>query len=367
MVAVAAATALAAAFATTAAVFSSLDANPMLCLYAATLTDAKLDRAWSGKNVIVVGASSGIGAELASQLAAHGANLVLTGRDEGRLKGVAERCRGEAAAGSVTPLRLDGTAQGGALDLSVDGAIAALEGDGGVDVLILNAGQGQLLPAVMTPEATTREMMEVNFHCPVRIASRVIQKCQWGKAVDGSTVKGGHVVVTSSVLAKIPGPLSSSYVAAKHAVQGYFGTLRSENPWLRVDLPCPGPIDTPFGTRSRTDAKHKAEGASASANENRPPPEEDLSSKAKMSAGRCARLILAGMTGPQALFYETLIMRQPTLGFAYLTQLLPSVANVILRKVGPLRQRVWEAGLDLYDPASFRNVARIERERQESK
>ena len=74
MVAVAAATALAAAFATTAAVFSSLDANPMLCLYAATLTDAKLDRAWSGKNVIVVGASSGIGAELASQLAAHGAN-----------------------------------------------------------------------------------------------------------------------------------------------------------------------------------------------------------------------------------------------------------------------------------------------------
>ena len=113
MVAVAAATALAAAFATTAAVFSSLDANPMLCLYAATLTDAKLDRAWSGKNVIVVGASSGIGAELASQLAAHGANLVLTGRDEGRLKGVAERCRGRRRREVSPPLGWTGRRRAG--------------------------------------------------------------------------------------------------------------------------------------------------------------------------------------------------------------------------------------------------------------
>ena len=372
---IAAATALTLTTLLTALLSTIIDANPSLYVYSTLLlTDRQLHRAWHARNVLLVGGSSGIGAELAALLSGHGANVIVTGRDRRRLHDVVERCKMTANAASIgkqqlekqqppqiiQALPLDLTAPDRVLVRAVDAAAAAFPG-GNIDVLILNAGQGQLLPALQTSHEITRDLMEINFHGPVRLCRWVLERNGWSER------RRGHIVVTSSVLGKMPGPLSSSYVAAKHAVQGYFGTLRSENDWLRVDLPMPGPIDTPFGARSKSkDASNKNRGglwrrkkrAALSDGKISNNISEAGSYKSKMPAKRCAELILASMTGPKNLFFETLIMRQPTLGFAYLAQHLPTVANLAVGKMGPLRQLVWEAGLPLYDSASFRRVAK---------
>lgn len=372
--AIAAATALTLTTILTALLSTIIDANPSLYVYSTLLlTDRKLHQAWHMRNVLLVGGSSGIGAELAELLSGHGANVIVTGRDRRRLHSVVERCRSNSNASShphqqvIQPLPLDLTAPDRVLTRAIDAAAAALPG-GTIDVLVLNAGQGQLLPALQTKDEITRDIMEVNFHGPVRLCRLVLERNGWPER------RRGHVVVTSSVLGKIPGPLSSSYAAAKHAVQGYFGTLRSENDWLRVDLPMPGPIDTPFGARSKsTDANNnnnkgglwrrnkKAKQSDDKISNNR---SEAGSYKSKMPARRCAELILASMTGPKDLFFETLIMRQPTLGFAYLAQHLPALANIAVGKMGPLRQLVWEAGLPLYDSASFRKVVKMQQKNE---
>ena len=354
-----AATALTLTTILTAILSTIIDANPSLYVYSnLLLSDWKLRRTWSEKNVLLVGGSSGIGAELAELLALHGANVVITGRDRQRLNKVVEASRRRATTGSeqaqiIQPLPLDLTAPDRVLNRAIDAASAALPG-GNIDVLILNAGQGQLLPALQTKHEITRDLMEVNFHGPVRFCKLVIMRNRWLER------KQGHVVVTSSILGKMPGPLSSSYAAAKHAVQGYFGTLRSENEWLRVDLPCPGPIDTPFGRRSLADTSNRGglwrRNKAVAKNSNI---SEEGSYKSKMPARRCAELILASMTGPKSLFFETVITRQPALGFSYLAQHLPTLANLALGKMGVLRQLVWEAGLPLYDSASFRKVAKM--------
>ena len=357
---IAAATALTLTTILTAILSTIIDANPSLYVYSnLLLSERKLRRTWSGSNVLLVGGSSGIGAELAELLALYGANVVITGRDRQRLNKVVEASRRRATIGTeqaqiIQPLPLDLTAPDRVLNRAIDAASAALPG-GNIDVLILNAGQGQLLPALQTKHEITRDLMEVNFHGPVRFCKLVIMRNRWLER------KQGHVVVTSSILGKMPGPLSSSYAAAKHAVQGYFGTLRSENDWLRVDLPCPGPIDTPFGKRSRSAGSSTKGGLwrrnkTAAKNSN---VSEEGSYKSKMPARRCAELILASMTGPKSIFFETVITRQPTLGFSYLAQHLPTLANLALGKMGVLRQLVWEAGLPLYDSASFRKVAKI--------
>jgi NAD(P)-dependent dehydrogenase (short-subunit alcohol dehydrogenase family) len=60
-----------------------------------------------------------------------------------------------------------------------------------------------------------------------------------------STTTAPHLVITSSIVEK-PVPLSAAYAASKFAIQGYFSSLACERPDLRIDLLCPGPVDTEF-------------------------------------------------------------------------------------------------------------------------
>ena len=84
------------------------------------------------RNVLLVGGSSGIGAELAELvelselLAMYGANVVVTGRDRQRLNAVVERCRIAQPTQIIQPLPLDLTAPDRALNRAIDTASAAL-------------------------------------------------------------------------------------------------------------------------------------------------------------------------------------------------------------------------------------------------
>jgi len=350
------------------------DANLTLFLFEKILTnERKLIKTFQGKKIWITGASSGIGAELAKQLHGYGANLILSARRGEDVKRIVERCRdvdsnsisgsseSHIASSSICIVPFDMTGDDETLSKAVDESMKSL---GGIDILILNAGMGQLRPALDEDGvSTTRDLMELNFMGPVRLAMQVIKQGRWGK-YDGKHSERrvdqldsvmdkklrGHIVVTSSIAAKLPLPLGSSYAASKHAVQGYFTSLRSEyGEWLRVDLPCPGPIATAFHNRLNSSPRSPEEDD----------PEED-EGEAKMSAERCAQLIISSMAGPSSLMKETWIAKQPTLGFMYLNQYIPGACNSLLGIIGPLRVKAWKAGLPLYKISSWIKATKMD-------
>ncbi len=207
---------------------------------------------FEGKRVWITGASSGIGEALAYAFAAEGARLVLSSRRREVLEQVRSRCvRPEAHL--ILPM-----------DVCSAGSIAAavqvvLSLEGGIDVLVNNAGVSQRSLALQAEEAVERSIMELDFFAPVALSKAVLPSM---------LARGrGHVVVVSSVMGYVGTPGRSSYAAAKHALHGYFDSLRAElwRSGVRVTLVCPGYVRTevsvnalgPRGERHAvTDATH---------------------------------------------------------------------------------------------------------------
>lgn len=183
------------------------------------------------KRVWITGASSGIGEALAREFHRAGAKLILSARREDELKRVQAECGGEASA-SILPLDVTATAE------LVQKAQVALQVFGGIDILVNNAGVTQRSLVKDTELDVYRRLMEVNFFGAVALT----------KAVLPSMIehKSGHIVVISSLVGKFGTPLRSGYAAAKHALHGFFDSLRAEvgKDGIRVTLVCPGYIRT---------------------------------------------------------------------------------------------------------------------------
>jgi len=339
------------------------DANPTLYIFDKfCASNKRLHNIFSGKRIWITGASSGIGAELARQLHSHGAKIIISGRREEELRIAQTNCqkwsgtdKNDAtinSTGDVSVLPFDITDSDERLSAVVSSALKVY---GGLDVLILNAGAGQLSPAVDDSFTTTRALMEVNFMGPVRLAMEVIKQEGWKKETTPNSK--GHIVVTSSVASKMALPLGTSYAASKHAVHGYFSSLRSEcAEWLRIDLPCPGPIATSFQSNVLNEPIASSSTPSSEVDE------DDNASEVQMPVDRCAKLIISGMLGPASLMQETWISRQPTLFFLFLNQYFPKLSNFILGKIGPLRLKAFRAGLPLYKISSWVQAAKMEKE-----
>ncbi|HEY9103657.1 SDR family oxidoreductase [Chitinimonas sp.] len=189
--------------------------------------------AFAGKTVWLTGASSGIGEALAYALAAQGARLVLSARRTAELERVRLAC---ASPEQHLVLTLDVTDEAALPD-----AVARAEAwSGGLDCLILNAGVAQRGEARDTALAVDRALLAVNYYAPVALSKLVLP---------GMLARGhGRLVVISSVMGKVGMPRRSGYAAAKHALHGYFDSLRAEL-WpsaIGVTLVCPGFIQTPL-------------------------------------------------------------------------------------------------------------------------
>lgn len=157
-------------------------------------------------NVWITGASSGIGEALARAWAAQGAQVILSGRREAELASIAAELPGSR----VLPFE--------ATDYdAVERAAAAA---GHVDILVNNAGQSQRSLAVNTGFGVYRSIMEVNFFAPLRLTQLVLPQM----VARGS----GHIMAISSAAGKLGSPLRTGYCAAKHAVVGYYDSLRGE-------------------------------------------------------------------------------------------------------------------------------------------
>ncbi len=181
--------------------------------------------------VWITGASSGIGEALAYELSRRGARLVLSSRREDALDEVRRRCpRSEEHVVETLDL-----AEPGTLRAAADAVQSEV---GPVDVLVNNGGISQRGTAAETEMDVVRRIMEVNFFGAVQLT----------KAVLPSMIerRQGHVAVVSSVVGKFGTPLRSTYAASKHALHGWFDSLRAEvhDDGIGVTLACPGFVQT---------------------------------------------------------------------------------------------------------------------------
>jgi len=195
----------------------------------------------TGKVVWITGASSGIGEALAHACWEEGAHLILSSRRQAALLRVQ----------TVLPAANDRQAMILPMDMSrvddlptaVDQALAHF---GRVDILVNHAGISQRSMAAETPLDIDRRIMEVNFFGPVALTKAILPTMV--------AAGGGRIVVVSSISGKFGYHLRSAYAASKHALHGFFESLRLEmyDRGLRVTLVCPGRIRTDISLHALT-------------------------------------------------------------------------------------------------------------------
>ncbi len=183
------------------------------------------------KVVWITGASSGIGEALALELAADGARLIVSARRRELLDALAARCSDPSVV-SVLPMDVAETERAGE---HVKDAVSRF---GRVDVMVHNAGIGQRSLIVATPLEVDRRIMEVNYFGVVALTRALLPEMM----LKG----GGQFVVISSLAGYVGTPYRSTYSASKHALHGFFESLRGEHAKDSIDVTmvCPGFVRT---------------------------------------------------------------------------------------------------------------------------
>ena len=216
----------------------------------------------------ITGASSGIGAAFARQLAKQGALLILSGRNLNALEEVASACGPDRCL--VLPFETTDYAALPAL------AEQAWGWRNGVDCLINNAGISQRSLAIETQFPVYQKVVDVDLLAPIALTQEVLPRM--------ATRKSGRFVFISSVAGKVGSPMRTAYSAAKHGLIGYADALRVETAMLglQVHVIAPGSIRTDV-SRNAVTADGSRRGVSDGAIEK------------GMDPDRAARLMLRAM------------------------------------------------------------------------
>lgn len=184
--------------------------------------------------VWITGASSGIGEALAREYARSGWDVVLSARRKERLEELQKEFKGYGVNASVVPL-----------DLADSSAFQSLAKEtwtsaGPIDLLINNGGISQRSMAMDTSLEVDRRLMEVDYFGTIALTKAVLPLM-----VENG---GGHIATITSLVGVIGSPWRSAYAAAKHALHGFFDSLRAEmqreQNGVYVSLICPGFIKT---------------------------------------------------------------------------------------------------------------------------
>jgi short-subunit dehydrogenase len=187
-------------------------------------------RSIQGCRAVVTGASSGIGSQLALELARQGARLVVTARREDRLVELVEQirqmgCEAHAVAGDITddPIR--------------NAVLTAAQNQlGGLDLLVNNAGVGAIGPFRKASVTRLRRVMEVNFFAAVELIRSALPMLRSGNRP--------MIANIGSVLGHRAVPNKSEYSASKFALHGFSDALRAEVAGQGIDVLLVSPSTT---------------------------------------------------------------------------------------------------------------------------
>lgn len=225
---------------------------------------------------LVTGANRGIGEAFVRELVAAGAaHVYAAARD------AASAAHLEAEfPGQVTAVQLD-VSQPGQI-----AAIAAARPD--VSLIVNNAGAFTHGLLIGSPTlAGAREEMEVNYFGPVALTKAALPALR--------AQRGGHIVVVSSVMGYLGTPGRSTYAAAKHALHGYFDSLRAEvwRDGLAVTLACPGYVRTAVSANA-LGPRGAPHGATDRSTERGIAPERCAAAIVRAVARRCDEVYVGG-------------------------------------------------------------------------
>ena len=213
---------------------------------------------------LITGASGGIGAALARELAAAGHDLVLVARSDSKLHTLGDELAAQHGV-STTVLTVDLGAPGAA------GVLADQLGDLRVDVLVNNAGVGSFGPFHETDPAKVSQMVLLNVATLTDLTRALLPPM----VAAGS----GCVLNVASTAAFMPGPLMAVYYATKAYVLSFSEAIADElkGTGVTVTALCPGPVATGFQNGAEMGESKLVKG------------------KQLMTAEKCARLAVAGM------------------------------------------------------------------------
>lgn len=194
------------------------------------------------KVVWITGASDGIGAALVEAYAQKGWKIVLSARNETKLSEVAKR--NQLSEDNYLVLPFDLAQKFDSQELISKIIIKFLK----IDVLILNAGISQKGKAETTQTSVEQTIMQVNYWSNVFLAKAVIPIMR--------SQGGGQIAVVSSIIGKFGSPFLSTYAASKHALKGYFESLRYEVEAdnISILIVTPGFIKTDIAKKAVTES-----------------------------------------------------------------------------------------------------------------
>ncbi len=196
------------------------------------------------KVVWITGASSGIGEALAKEVVKRGARVVISSNELDELERVEKEIDDPERARS---LYLDLTRH----DEIPEKGAEAIALFGRIDVLVNNGGISQRAKVHETSMDTYKKIMDIDFFGHVAVTKSVLPHMMERKS--------GHVAVTSSITGRVGAPLRSGYAAAKHALHGFFDTLRAEafEDGVSVTIICPTSVKTNISYHSLTGSGDK--------------------------------------------------------------------------------------------------------------
>lgn len=178
------------------------------------------------KNILITGASSGLGTEFARQYASAGTRLFLTGRNTERLEDIAKACK--ALGSDVHIATIDVTDRA-----SMQSYIDEITTQYGLDLVIANAGIGLNW---LTPDDVKNDhiVFDINLGGVINTTTPALPHMM--------KKKSGQIVIISSLAGLLPFPTAPAYSASKAAVRFYGEALRSKiaASGVKVTVICPG-------------------------------------------------------------------------------------------------------------------------------
>jgi len=261
---------------------------------------------FKNKVVWITGASSGIGEALTYEFAKQGAKLIISSNREEELKHVAEMCYQIGAECYIQFLDIT------EIDKMASITEQLIQKFEKIDVLVNNAGISQRSYVIETPLEIDRRIMEIDYFGTIALTKTVLPYM----IKNG----GGYIAATSSISGLFGFPLRSAYSAAKHALHGFFETLRSEvfQHNIKVLIAFPGRVKTNISLHALT-KDGTAHG------------KMDEGQNTGISAEKCARKYVNAIQKDK----KEVLIGSTELLMVYIHKYLPGLFYKLARKINP--------------------------------